>query len=124
MINRVFDQRIIEEIQIDEMGIARIGDRRYNYMMVPYELGNLSGTLELRGELGHIRRSHFSKPQVFASIRGNPHGIRGIVLCSTFQVRSLNSQGPARLFACTESTISLHNVAAAVGTAGVTATSG
>ena len=48
MINRVFDQRIIEEIQIDEMGIDRIGNRRYNYMTVAYELGNLGGTLGLR----------------------------------------------------------------------------
>ena len=41
MIHRVFDPRIIEEIQIDEMGIDRIGNQRYNYMMVAYELGNL-----------------------------------------------------------------------------------
>ena len=74
MINRVFDQRITEEIQIDEIGIHRIGNRRYNYMMVAYELGNLGGTLGLRGELGYIRRSHFSKPQVFASIRGSSQG--------------------------------------------------
>ena len=64
MINRVFDQRIIEEIWVDEMGIDRIGNRRYNYMMVAYELGNLSGTLGSRGELRYIRSSHFSKPQV------------------------------------------------------------
>ena len=76
MINRVFDQRIIEEIQIDEMGIDKIGNRRYNYMMVAYELGNLGGILELRGQLGYIRRSHFSKPQLFASIRGSPQGIQ------------------------------------------------
>ena len=76
MINRVFDQRIIEEIQIDEMRIDRIGNRRYNYMMVAYELGNLGGTLELRGELGYIRRSYFSKPQLFASIQGSPQGIQ------------------------------------------------
>ena len=76
MINRVFDQRIIEEIQMNEMGIDRIGNRRDNYMMAAYEFGNLSGTLQLRGELGHIRRSHFSKPKVFASIRGSPQGIR------------------------------------------------
>ena len=75
MINGVFDQRIIEKIQIDEMGIDRIGNRRYNYMMVAYELGSLGGTLGLGGDLGHIRRNHFSKPQVFASIRGIPQGI-------------------------------------------------
>ena len=46
--NGVFDQRIIEEIQIDEMGIGRNGNRRYNYMMVAYELGNLGGTLGSR----------------------------------------------------------------------------
>ena len=68
MINRVSDQRIIEEIQIDEMEIDRVGNRRYSYMMVAYELGNLGGTLGLRGELGYIRRSHFSQPQVFARI--------------------------------------------------------
>ena len=66
----MFDQRIIEDIQIDEMGIDRIGNRRYNYLMVAYELGNLGGTFELRGEFGYIRRSHFSKPQVFASQQG------------------------------------------------------
>ena len=70
MINRVFDQRIIEGIQIDEMGIDRIGNRRYNYIMVVYELGNLGSILGSRGELGYIRRSHFSKPQVFASQQG------------------------------------------------------
>ena len=53
----------MEEIQIDELEIDRTGNRRYNYMMVAYELGNLDGTLELRGELGYIRRSHFSKQQ-------------------------------------------------------------
>ena len=76
MINRVFDQRIIEEIQIDEMRMGRIGNKKYNYMMVAYELGNLGGTLELRGELGYIKRSHFSKSQRFASIRDNPQGIQ------------------------------------------------
>ena len=45
-------------------------------MMVAYELGNLGGTLGLRGGLGYIRRSHFSKPRVFASIRGSPQGIQ------------------------------------------------
>ena len=50
MINRVFDQRIIEEIQIDEIDIDRIGIIRYNYMMVAYELANLGGTFGLRGE--------------------------------------------------------------------------
>ena len=68
MINRVFDQRIIEEIQIDEMGIDRIGNRRYNHMMVAYELGDLGGTLGLRGELGYIRRSHFSQNTTLATI--------------------------------------------------------
>ena len=76
MINRVSDQRIIEEIQIDEIGIDRVGNRRYNYVMVAYESGNLGGTLELRGGLGYIGTSHFSKPQVFASIRGSPQGIQ------------------------------------------------
>ena len=80
MINRVFDQRIIEEIQIDEMGIDRIGNRRYNYMMVAYKLGNSGGTLGLRGELGYIRRSHFSKSQVFASTGGSPQGIQDSIL--------------------------------------------
>ena len=63
MINRVFDRRIIEEIQIDEMGIDRIGNRRYSYMMAAYDLGNSGGTLGSRGELGYIRRGHFSKEQ-------------------------------------------------------------
>ena len=45
-------------------------------MMVTYELGNLGGTLGLKGEFECIRRSHFSKPQVFASIRGSPQGIQ------------------------------------------------
>ena len=72
----MFDQRIIEDIQIDEMGIERIGNRRYNYMMVAYKLDNLGGTRELRGELRYIRRNHFSKPQVFASIRGSAQGIQ------------------------------------------------
>ena len=72
----MFDQRIIEEIQIDEMGIDRVGNKRYNYMMVAYQLGNLGGTLGLRGELRYIKKSQFSKPQVFASIRGSPQGIR------------------------------------------------
>ena len=76
MINRVFDQRIIEEIEIDEMGIDRFGNRRYNYMMFSFEFGNLGGTLGSRGELGYIRRAHFSKPQVFPSIRGSPQEIR------------------------------------------------
>ena len=75
MRNRVFDQRIIEEIQIDEMGIDRIGNRRYDYMMIAYEFGNLGGTFELSGKLGYIR-SHFSKPQVSASIRGSPQRIQ------------------------------------------------
>ena len=44
-------------------GIDRIGNSRYNYMMVAYELGNLGGTLGSRGELGYIRRCHFSKQQ-------------------------------------------------------------
>ena len=61
MINRVFGQGIIEEIHADEMGIDRIGNRRYNYMMAAYELGNLGCTLGSRGELGYIKRSHFSK---------------------------------------------------------------
>ena len=74
MINRMFDQRVIEEIEIDEMGIARIGNSRDNYMMVASELGSLGGTLGLKGELRYIRRSHFSKPQVFASIQGSPQG--------------------------------------------------
>ena len=52
MINPVFDQRIIEGIQIDEMGIDKTGNKRYNYMMVAYDLGNLGGTLGLTGELG------------------------------------------------------------------------
>ena len=76
MLNRLFDQRIIEEIQTDEMGIDRFGDRRYSYMMAAYELRNLGDTLGLRGELGYIRRSHFSKPQVFANIGGNPQRIQ------------------------------------------------
>ena len=63
MINRVFDRRIIEEIQTDEMGIDRIGKRRYSYMIVAYELRNLSGTTGSKGELGYIRRGHFSKQQ-------------------------------------------------------------
>ena len=76
MIDIVFDQRITEEIQIDKMGIDRIGNRRYNYMIVAYELGNLGCGLGLRGELGYINKRHFSKPQVFTSIRDNPQGSR------------------------------------------------
>ena len=45
-------------------------------MMVAYELGNLGGTFGLRGELGYIKRSHFSKIQVFASIQGHLQGIQ------------------------------------------------
>ena len=45
-------------------------------MMVAYELDNLGGTLGLRGELGYVRRSHSSKPQLFESIRGSPQGIQ------------------------------------------------
>ena len=59
MVNRVLDQKIIEEIQTDEMGIERIGNRRYSYMMAAYELGNLGGTLGSRGELGYIKRGYF-----------------------------------------------------------------
>ena len=72
----MFDQRIIKEIQIDEIGIDKTGNKRDNYMMIGYELGNLGGTLELRGELGYIRRRHFSKPQLFASTQGSPRGIQ------------------------------------------------
>ena len=61
MINRVFDQMIIEEAHTGEMGIDRIGNSRYSYMMAAYELDNLGGTLGSRGELGYIRRGHFSK---------------------------------------------------------------
>ena len=57
------NQRIIEETQIDEIGIDRIGNTRYNFMMVACESGNLGGTLRSRGELGYIRRGHFSKQQ-------------------------------------------------------------
>ena len=52
-------------------GLNRIGNRWYTYMMVVYELGNLGGTLGLTGDLGYIEGSHFSKPQVFASIRSS-----------------------------------------------------
>ena len=38
-----------------------IGTTRYKYMMAAYELVNLSGTFGLGGELGYIKRSHFSK---------------------------------------------------------------
>ena len=41
-------------------------------MIVAYELGNLEGTFGSRGELGYIRRSHFSKPKVFGSVQGSP----------------------------------------------------
>ena len=61
MINQVLDQRIIEEIQTDEIGIDRISNMRYNYMMAAYELGNLGGTLGSRDELGCMKRGHFSK---------------------------------------------------------------
>ena len=44
--------------------------------MVAYKLGNLGGTLGLRGELGYIKRSYFFKPQVFASIRGSQQGLQ------------------------------------------------
>ena len=58
------------------MGIEKIGNMRYNYMMVAYELGILGGTLGLNGDFRYIRRSHFCKPQVFASIRDSPQGSR------------------------------------------------
>ena len=125
-----FDQRIIEEIQIDEIRIDRIGSRRYKYMMVAYELGNLGGTLELRGELGYIRRNNFSKPQVFASKHSRQSARdSGTALYSIFRVRSLDSQEPTRLFVCMESTMSLHNVVTPAAStpavaAGVTTTFG
>ena len=124
MINRVFDQRIIEEIQIDEMGIDRIGNRRYNYMMVAYELGNLGGTFGLSGELGYIRRSHFSKPSGVCKHSRQSARDGGRVFCRTFRVRSLNHQGPTGLFVCTEPTMSLCNTPTLVATAGVATTSG
>ena len=121
MINRVFDHRIIEEIQIDEMRIDRIGNRRYNYMMVAYESDNLGGTLELRGELGYIRRSHFSKPKCLQAFEAVRKGFRNSTL-QYFPCKNLNSQGPTTLFVCTESTMSLHNVATPAAATGVAAT--
>ena len=64
MLNQVLDERIIEEIHTNQMGIDKIGNRRYNYMMAAYELGNLSSTLGSRGELRYIGRGHFSKQQL------------------------------------------------------------
>ena len=58
------------------MGINKIGNRRYNYMIVAFELGNSEGTLGLRSELGYIRRCHFSKPKMFASICDSLQGIQ------------------------------------------------
>ena len=51
----MFNQRIIEEIQKDEIGINRINNMRYNYIVVTYELDNLGSTLGSRGELGYIK---------------------------------------------------------------------
>ena len=45
-------------------------------MMVACELGNLGGTLGLRGELGYIRRSHFSKPKCLRAFEAVRKGIR------------------------------------------------
>ena len=39
------------------MGIHRIDNRRYSYMMAAYELATLGGTLGPRGELGYIMRA-------------------------------------------------------------------
>ena len=93
-------------------------------MMVAYELGNLGGTRGLRWRARVYKEEPFLQiPSVCKHSRQSARDSR-TVLCSTFRVRSLNSQGPTGLFVYTESTMSLRNVAAPTAAAGVAATSG
>ena len=94
-------------------------------MIIAYELGKLGCTLEWRGELGYKEEPFLQTPSVCKHSRQSARD-SGTILCSTFRVRRLNSQGPTGLFVCTESTMSLHNVAtaAAAAASGVATTSG
>ena len=58
-----------EEVHKDEMGIGGICDKQYGYMAATDRLDNLDGTSRAGGAHSYIRRGHFSKEQVFASIQ-------------------------------------------------------